>query len=78
MVLTYEFAGNNGKQRGDPKKGVKVMIEYVLGKGAASGRARPPVIALGVDGYEIAKKACEDTLERLEEWKEMSCSTDFA
>ena len=72
MTLAY-----NGKQPGDPKKGVQVIIDVVHGEGAAAEKEFPTVVALGSDCYSVVKAVSEKTLARLEEWKEVSFSTDF-
>ncbi|CAL1706818.1 unnamed protein product [Somion occarium] len=44
----------NGKQPGDPKKGVEVMIDIIK-----------------------VKSVCNTTLQRLEDWKDVTVSTDY-
>jgi len=68
---------HNGKQLGDPKKGVEVIIDIVKGEGAAKGRTVPPVLQLGSDCYTLVTGACNKTLQNLEEWKDVIVSTDF-
>ncbi|KAH7903354.1 hypothetical protein BJ138DRAFT_160743 [Hygrophoropsis aurantiaca] len=67
----------NGKQPGDPNKGVEIMIDVVKGEGEEKGKAFPTVLALGSDCYNGVKEASEKTLSRLEEWKDLTISTDF-
>ncbi|KAG6815785.1 hypothetical protein H0H87_011378 [Tephrocybe sp. NHM501043] len=67
----------NGKQPGDPVKGVEILVDVVRGEGVAAGREFPTVLSLGSDCYEVTKTASEKTLARLEEWKEVSFSSDF-
>ncbi|GLB33166.1 putative short-chain dehydrogenases reductases (SDR) family protein [Lyophyllum shimeji] len=67
----------NGKQPGDPRKGVEIMVDVVRGEGVAAGKEFPTVLALGSDCYNVVKTESERTLARLEEWKEVSKSTDF-
>ena len=67
----------NGKQPGDPKKGVKVMIDVVRGEGLAVGKPSPQYLMFGSDAYEVAKKHFETGSAMLEAWKEVTCSTDF-
>ncbi|KAF9560040.1 short chain dehydrogenase [Agrocybe pediades] len=68
----------NGKQPGDPKKGVELVLDLVRGEGEAAGRPLPVGIAFGSDAYNVAKTASEQALARLEEWKDVSFSTDFS
>ncbi|KAF8994489.1 short chain dehydrogenase [Cyathus striatus] len=65
------------KQPGDPKKGVEVIIDVVRGEGVAKDKPFPKGVALGTDCYKLMKSHCEEGLARAEEWKEISCSTDF-
>ncbi|KAF8956242.1 short chain dehydrogenase [Flammula alnicola] len=67
----------NGKQPGNPLKGVEVIVDVVRGEGQAAGKAFPVGLALGTDCYNIAKTVTEKALGRLEEWQEVSFSTDF-
>jgi len=67
----------NGKQPGDPLKGVEVMVDVVRGEGVAEGKPFPPLLILGSDCFDVVKTECEKTLARLEEWKDVSESTDF-
>lgn len=71
------FAEISGTQPGDPKKAARVIIDVVRQEGAAAGREIPSVIVLGSDGYSIVRTVCEETIKRLESWKDVSCSTDL-
>lgn len=71
------LANRSGQQAGDPEKGVAILLDLVRGEGVAEGREMPLRIALGVDGYEVIRDKCEKTLRDLEEWKDVSCSTNF-
>ena len=66
-----------GVQKGDPVRGADAMIDAIKGEGVAKGKVAPSGFALGVDCYETVKAHCEDTLKRLEAWKELSFSTDY-
>ena len=68
----------NGKQPGDPKKGVEVMLDVIRGEGIAAGRPTPLVLGLGSDISNTIKEVCDDKLKQLEEWKDVMHSTDFA
>jgi len=67
----------NGRQPGNPEKGVQVIIDVIKGEGLASGKPFPKVLAIGSDCYAVVKKAAEEALDRLEEWKDVTFSTDF-
>lgn len=67
----------NGKQPGDPLKGVEIVVDVVRGEASAVGKAFPTVLALGSDCYNVVKSESEATLLALEEWKDVTTSTDF-
>ncbi|KAG6872572.1 hypothetical protein C0995_008723 [Termitomyces sp. Mi166 len=67
----------DGSQPGDPTKGVELIVDVVRGEGVAHGKPFPTVLAVGSDCYNIAKTESEKTLMRLEEWKDVSYSTDY-
>jgi NAD(P)-dependent dehydrogenase (short-subunit alcohol dehydrogenase family) len=69
--------GFDGKQPGDTIKGVKVVADIIRGEGCAVGRPFPMNLALGSDCYAMAKDASEQSLARLEAWKDVTVSTDF-
>ncbi|KAJ6555944.1 hypothetical protein B0H19DRAFT_1151607 [Mycena capillaripes] len=71
-LLAYD-----GKQPGDPVKGVEMVIDIVRGEGLAAGKAFPTSVALGRDCYKVVKAEAEAVLARLEEWRPLSESTDF-
>ncbi|KAJ3570408.1 hypothetical protein NP233_g4424 [Leucocoprinus birnbaumii] len=67
----------NGKQPGDPEKAVEIILDVVRGDGIAKGREFPTSLALGTDCYNTVKTESEKALKNLEEWKDVSQSTDF-
>ncbi|KAH9477887.1 Oxidoreductase BOA17 [Psilocybe cubensis] len=70
----------NGKQKGDPERGVNVIIDVVKREGLAavlSDDEIPSGFALGQDCYNAVKEECEKTLARLEKWKALTFSTDY-
>ncbi|GFF58473.1 uncharacterized oxidoreductase YusZ [Aspergillus udagawae] len=71
------FRDANGKQRGDPQKGVARIIDVVKGENAAEGKEWPKELALGPDAVAAIRKKCQDTLKKLDEWEEFSCGTDI-
>jgi NAD(P)-dependent dehydrogenase (short-subunit alcohol dehydrogenase family) len=64
----------DGKQPGDIKKGVKVIIDVLTGD---SGREIPMRLVLGPDANAAVKAKCEKTIKGLEEWADLTCSTDL-
>ena len=77
------FVDANDKQRGDPVKLVKVVVDLVRGEGVAGSKVAkgggklPLRLPLGPDCYEVVKGKCEETLGVLEEWKDVINSTDL-
>ncbi|KAG4441232.1 hypothetical protein IFR05_003280 [Cadophora sp. M221] len=67
----------SGNQPGDPKLGISRMVDVLRGEGFAKGKPFPVRLPIGSDAVEIVKKTCEETLKNLEEWRELSVSTDF-
>ena len=67
----------NGKQPGDPEKAVARIIDVVKQEGVAEGRGIPPKLILGPDGFERVRQKCEETLELLKKWEDVSSSTNF-
>ncbi|KIW23886.1 uncharacterized protein PV07_12049 [Cladophialophora immunda] len=64
----------DNKQPGDIKKGVKVLIDVLTGE---TGRDIPMRLVLGPDAYGTIRAKCEETIKGLDEWKELTCSTDL-
>ena len=73
----FHFTAYNGKQPGNPAIAVELLVDLAHGTGNIKGKEFPTAINLGSDSYSVAKKASQDALARLEEWKEVSYSTDF-
>lgn len=64
----------DNKQPGDIKKGVKVIVDVLSGD---SGREIPMRLVIGTDAYGMIKAKCEETIKVLEEWKDLTTSTDL-
>ena len=64
----------DNKQPGDIKKGVRVMLDVLTG---ASGKEIPMRLVLGSDAYSMIREKCESTIKGLDEWKDLSVSTDL-
>jgi len=72
-----EFVAHSGNQQGDPKKGARVIIDVVKGEGAAKDKPFVPVVLLGSDCYQLVKNILEKDIEKIEDWKKITCSTDY-
>lgn len=68
---------SNQAQRGDTKKAVKIILDVVRQEGCAANKEIPFRLPLGPDAYNVLKTKCEETLELLWEWKDISNSTDY-
>lgn len=73
----YLLSAYNGHQPGDPSKGARLIIDLVRGEGPAAGKKVPSVFSLGSDAYTLTRAASEHKIKVLDEWKEVSISTDF-
>jgi NAD(P)-dependent dehydrogenase (short-subunit alcohol dehydrogenase family) len=67
----------NGNQPGDPNKAVARIIDVVRQEGVARGRGVPSKLILGPDAVDGVRKKCKNTLEMLENWEDVSSSTNF-
>lgn len=65
------YAGMNGKQAGDPDKAADAFITLIE-------NPDPPVrLFLGSDAYDRAKSKIDSLTKELEQWKDLTFSTDF-
>ncbi|KAK0484441.1 hypothetical protein IW261DRAFT_1359496 [Armillaria novae-zelandiae] len=67
----------NGKQPGDPKKGIQVMLDVVRGEGVAQGKEFSKSLLLGSDCFEGVQDQIQGYLKLQKEWEDVSQSTDF-
>ncbi|KAJ7598473.1 short chain dehydrogenase [Mycena floridula] len=75
--IEAKFQAVNNKQPGDPQKGVQIIVDLVHGTGSFKEKPIPRWLVLGSDAYDEAKMYCENSLENLGIWKDVSISTDF-
>ncbi|KAF8853737.1 NAD(P)-binding protein [Acephala macrosclerotiorum] len=68
---------SDGKQKGDPMKGAKVMVDIVKWEGVAEGRVTPRRMPLGAACWETVRGKCRETLELCDEWEGVTGSVDF-
>lgn len=64
----------NNNQPGDVAKGAKVIVDVLTG---ATGRDIPLRLSLGPDAYDFIKAKCEDTVKLLDQWKDITTSTNI-
>jgi len=65
-------------QPGDVEKAVRIILDLVKGQGVAVGKEVPFRLPLGTDCYETIRDKCRETLELLDEWRDVITSTDFS
>lgn len=71
------FTAYHGKQPGDSQEGAEIIVDLVRGKGSAKGKEFLRFLLLGKDCYELVKEELEKAVLNIEEWKEVTQSTDF-
>lgn len=77
----YEMlASHDGKQTGDPKKLVQLVIDYVRKEGAFkdAGNDYPGGLPVGSDAHGMLKQKLEAQLALVERWKDVITGTDFS
>lgn len=67
----------NQQQPGDISKGSKVIVDVLTSSGVAKGRNVPVRLVLGSDCQEGIRTKIKDTIALLDDWKEISESTDY-
>ncbi|KAF8906338.1 hypothetical protein CPB85DRAFT_1436984 [Mucidula mucida] len=71
----FEAADMN--QPGDPKKGVKVILDVVRGEGAAAGKSVPSTVLVGSDSFDVVQRELARMNKFQTEWADLTKSTDF-
>ncbi|KAI1777420.1 NAD(P)-binding protein [Hypoxylon cercidicola] len=70
------LAKEDQAQPGDTQKAVKIIVDLVRKEGYAAGKDVPLRFPLGPDCFSTIKEKCEETLNLLQEWKDIINSTD--
>ncbi|KAI0768358.1 short chain dehydrogenase [Irpex lacteus] len=74
----YEWLeSTDGKQPGDTAKAARAIVDVIRGEGAAAERKVPSLIAIGSEAYNNISRELDTARKGLEEWKDLTCSTDF-
>ena len=63
-------------QLGDPGKAAELIVDVARGEGVAAGKDIPPFIAVGSDAYREIADELASAQHKLEDWKELTCSTN--
>ncbi|KAG8413165.1 hypothetical protein J3459_015730 [Metarhizium acridum] len=66
----------DNNQPGDVVKGCKVIVDMLTGTGIAHGKDLPVRVVLGPDCERVIRDKCSQSLEILDEWKDVIRSTD--
>lgn len=66
-----------GNEPGDPAKAGQALVDLVHGEGLFKGKEFPASLALGTDMLNLAKNVSQTYLTRLDDYAEISKSTDF-
>lgn len=64
-------------QKGDVKKGAKVIVDVLMREGAAEGREVPMRLPLGPDCFEVIRGKCARTEKLLQELEGFAAQTDL-
>ena len=67
---------SDGKQKRDPRKGARRMIDVVKSEGMAAGRPMPKRLPLRKDSLKTIREKCTETLRLCDEWEEVIVSTN--
>lgn len=73
IILAY-----SGKQLGDPKKLVSVVLDFVRQEGVAQGREIPLTLPLGGDCLGVVRNTLSRTTKTLEDWEDVIQGTAFS
>jgi NAD(P)-dependent dehydrogenase (short-subunit alcohol dehydrogenase family) len=67
----------DNNQPGDVEKGSNVIVDVLTKTGAAEGRDIPLRLVIGSDCQKAIRQKLDDTKTLLDEWKDISYSTDY-
>lgn len=71
------FAQVDNNQPGDVVKGAEVIVDVLTKSGSAEGKEIPVRLVLGSDCQKAIRGKLEETTQLLDEWKDISYSTDY-
>ena len=75
--LRRVFEVYNHNQPGDPVKGSQLIVEALTYSGRCEGRTLPWRLGMGSDYVKTVEGILEAEKRELEDWRELSLSTDF-
>lgn len=68
----------NGKQPGDPKKLVSVVLDVVREEGVALGKEIPFALPVGSDCFTVVQSTLNRTCKVLKDWEDIIKGTGFS
>ena len=71
------FAKVANNQLGDVAKGAEVVVDVLTKSGSAEGKEIPVRLVLGSDCQKAIRGKLDSTTQLLDEWKDISYSTDY-
>jgi len=74
--LAPRRAEANQNQLGDAKKDTNAIIDIATGDGLAADLGFSPTVLLGSDCYRDVRGILNESIERMDKRKKLSCSTD--
>lgn len=65
------------KPTGSVEKLGKMIVDCIRGEGLVRGRKLPVRVVLGIDAMQLVEQKCQQQLQLLSEWEEVSMSTNL-
>lgn len=72
------FNAYDQNQPGDPVKGAGLIVDAMTGRGKCKGKILPARLAVGSDAVTLVQEVLDQSKKSLDEWSELSVTTDFA
>ncbi|KAH9841081.1 uncharacterized protein C8Q71DRAFT_438143 [Rhodofomes roseus] len=72
-----KLGGLFANAKGDPVKGMELVVDVVRGEGKAVGKEFPTTLLLGNAAYVHAQLHCERLSKTMAEWEDVSRNLDF-
>ena len=72
------FNAYDQHQPGDPVKGAALIVDALTGRGRCKGKTLPPRLAVGSDAVALVNGVLAQSKKDLDQWTELSVTTDYA
>ncbi|KAI0729024.1 hypothetical protein C8Q72DRAFT_884693 [Fomitopsis betulina] len=76
-TVMQKLGGWFANAKGDPAKGMELVVDVVRGEGKAAGREFPTTLLLGNAAYVHAQLHCERLSKTMSEWSDVARDLDF-